>query len=64
MYRNTKTETTMLGNPSTRKSRHQSAIGTRFPTLVIIQVQLLANDVSSGVAEIKRPVLKASASRL
>ena len=54
MYRNTKTETMMLGKPSTRNNKRQSAIGIRFPILVITQAKLLANDVASGAAEMNR----------
>ena len=44
----------ILGKPSTRNNRRQSAIGMRVPTLVIIQAKLLANDVASGAAEMNR----------
>lgn len=44
----------MLGKPSTRNNKRQSAIGRRFPILVITQAKLLANDVASGAAEINR----------
>ena len=64
MYRETKIETMILGKPSTRNSKRQTAIGIRLPVLVITQAKLLANDVASGAAEMNRPVLKASSSRL
>ena len=44
----------ILGKPSTRNNRRQSAIGIPVPTLVITQARLLANDVASGAAEMNR----------
>ena len=64
MYRNTKTETMILGNPSSRKSNRHGEIGVFVPILVMTHAKLLANDVANGAAEMKRPVLKASSSRL
>ena len=64
MYRNTKIETMILGKPSTRNNKRQSAIGIRLPILVITQAKLLAKAVASGAAEMNRPVLNASSSRL
>ena len=54
MYRNTRNETIILGKPSTKNNKRQLAIGIRFPILVITQAKLLANDVASGAAEMKR----------
>ena len=54
IYRNTRNETIILGKPSTKNNNRQLAIGIRFPILVITQAKLLANDVASGAAEMKR----------
>ena len=64
MFRNTKTETMILGKPSTRKSSRHEAMGIPVPILVMTHAKLLANEVASGAAEMKRPVLKANSSRL
>ena len=64
MYKNTKIETMMLGNPSTRKRRRHAAMGSFDPTFVINHAMLLAKDVAKGAAEMKSPTLKASSSRL
>ena len=64
MYKKTKTETIILGKPSTRKSSRQEAMGILVPSLVMTHAKLLANEVASGAAEMKRPVLKANSSRL
>ena len=54
MYRNTRTETIILGKPSNKKNKRQFAIGVRFRILVITQAKLLVNDVASGAAEMNR----------
>lgn len=64
MYKKTKTETMILGKPSTRKSSRHEAMGIFVPILVMSHAKLLANEVASGAAEMKRPVRKANSSRL
>ena len=64
MCKNTKTETTILGKPSTRKSSRHEAMGIFVPVLMMSHARLLANEVASGAAEMKRPVRKANSSRL
>ena len=64
MYKNTKTEMMILGKPSTRKISRHEAMGIFVPILVMSHAKLLANEVASGAAEMKRPVRKASSSRL
>ena len=64
MYKKTKTETTILGKPSTRKSSRHEAMGIFVPSLVMSHARLLANEVASGAAEMKRPVRNANSSRL
>ena len=54
----------ILGKPSTRKSSRQEAMGIFVPILVMNHAKLLANEVASGAAEMKRPVRKANSSRL
>ena len=53
-YRDTRTETTILGKPSTRNNKRQLAVAMRVPILEITQVKLLANGVASGAAEMNR----------
>ena len=55
---------TILGSPSTRNSNLQAAMGNRSPAFVISQARLPAKEVARGAAEMKRPVRRASSSRL
>ena len=64
MYKNTNTETMILGNPSNRKSNRHDAIGIFVPILAMAHAKLLANEVANGAAEMKSPVRKASSSLL
>ena len=64
IYNHTNTATMMLGKPSTRNSNRHADIGLFDPIFVISHARLLANEVASGAAEMKRPVRKASSSRL
>jgi len=64
IYIHTNTATIILGNPSTRNSKRQAEIGTFVPILEISHAKLLAKDMANGAAEMKRPVRKASSSRL
>ena len=64
MYRNTKTETMILGKPSTRNNKRQSAIGIRFPIFVITHARLLAKEVASGAPDINIPVRAANSWRV
>ena len=54
----------ILGDPSTKNKILHAEIWTWFATFVISQARLLANEVARGAADIKRPVRKASSSRL
>lgn len=56
--------TMMLGNPSTRNKTLHAETWTWVATFVISQARLLANEVARGAADMKRPVRKASSSRL
>lgn len=57
------TATNKLGKPSIRNNNRQGAHGPPSPSFVINQASVLAKDVDSGAAEMKRPVRKASSSR-
>lgn len=56
--------TMILGDPSTKNKTLHAEIWTWFTTFVISHARLLANEVARGAADIKRPVQKASSSRL
>ena len=58
------TAATMLGEPSTRNSSLQAAIGMCSPAFVISQARLLAKLVAKGAAEMNRPVRSANSSLL
>ncbi len=54
----------MLGEPSTRNSSLQAAIGMCSPAFVISHARLLAKLVASGAAEMNSPVRSANSSLL
>lgn len=63
MKLNAHTATSMLGKPSRRKSSRHGLNGVWLASLVMSQASAPAKAEDSGLAEMKRPVRKASSCR-